>query len=222
MFLKGFLPLFQPENLLFLFQGLLVTLQLAVISIAISAVIGLVVGVVRFARLPFLSALAGAYVDLIRNLPLLLLIFFAKYGLGALGLKMEAFQAGVTALSVFAGAIIAEIVRGGLNSIPKGQWEAARSQGFSYVQTLRFIILPQALKKMIPALVQQFITLTKDTSYVYIINVKELTSMGAILFNLHNNAMQTMLLIALVFFVINFGMSVVARRLEYRLKAASY
>lgn len=222
MFFKGFLPLVRWENLLFLGKGFVVTLELAVISIVVSSVIGLVVGVARYARVPGLSALAGLYVDLIRNLPLLLLIFFAKYGLGALGIKMGAFQAGVAALSVFTGAIIAEIVRGGLNSIHPGQWEAARSQGFTYVQTLRFIILPQALRKMIPALVQQFITLTKDTSYVYIINVKELTSVGAIIFNLNNNAMQTMLLISLVFFVVNFSISIMARRIERRLAAASY
>ena len=222
MFFKGFLPLLRWENLLFLGQGFVVTLELAAISILVSAVIGLIVGVARHARVPGLSALAGLYVDLIRNLPLLLLIFFTKYGLGALGIKMGAFQAGVTALSVFTGAIIAEIVRGGLNAIHPGQWEAARSQGFTYIETLRFIILPQALRKMIPALVQQFITVTKDTSYVYIINVKELTSVGAILFNLYNNAMQTMLLISLVFFAVNFGMSIVARRIERRLAAASY
>lgn len=222
MFWQGFAVLLQPENLAFLARGLVVTLELAAVSATLSLALGVVVGVVRYARLPLLSTLAGLYIDTIRNLPLLLLIFFSKYGLGALGLKLQAFSAGVLALTVFTGAIMAEIVRGGLNGVDRGQWEAARSQGFTYVQTLRLIILPQALRKMIPALVQQVITLTKDTSYVYIINVKELTSAGVILFNLHKNPMQTMIAIAGVFFVINFALSALARRIERRLAAAGY
>lgn len=220
LFFQGFLALLRPESLLFLGKGLLVTLELAALSGGLSVVIGIAVGVARYSGVRGLAALAGLYVDTIRNLPLLLLIFFSKYGLGALGLKLEAFTAGVTALTVFTAAVVAEIVRGGLNAVDRGQWEAARSQGFTYVQTLRHVILPQALRKMIPALVQQVITLTKDTSYVYIINVKELTSVGVILFNLHQNPMQTMISIALLFFAINFGLSLLARRLEARLAAA--
>lgn len=215
--------LLTANNLLFLGSGLWVSLQLAIFGIALSFGFGTLLGIARFSRLPVLSQAAEVYVEAVRNLPLLVVIFFMRFGTPYIGIKFaDAFYAGLAGLTVFTSAVIAEIVRGGLQSIEKGQWEAARSQGFNFGQTLWHIVLPQAMRRMIPPLVSQFITLTKDTSYVQVISVKELTSSGRIISSQDNNPLETFALIAVLYFVINYGMSIVARRLERRLAGRSF
>ena len=113
-------------------------------------------------------------VEIIRNLPLLLIIFFTYFALPEAGLKLEITTAAIVALTIFEAAMISEIVRSGLLSIEKGQIEAARASGLSYIQALRHIILPQALRRMVPPLVSQFISLLKDTSLAVVISLPEL------------------------------------------------
>lgn len=211
------------NNVAFLLSGLWVSVQLAVAGIVLSFAFGTLLGIARFSRLPFLSQAAAVYVEAIRNLPLLLVIFFMRFGTPYIGIKFsDAFYAGLAGLTVFTAAVIAEIVRGGLQSIEKGQWEAARSQGFTFAQTLWHIVLPQAMRRMIPPMVSQFITLTKDTSYVQVISVKELTSSGRIISSQDNNPLETFALVAVLYFILNYGMSLVARRVERRLAGRSF
>ena len=212
--------LLRPEFFSSLGKGLLVTLQIAATAIVLSFFFGTLVGIARYSRHPILGRLAAIYVEAIRNVPLLLLILFARFVS-----RLKPVNAGIAAMTVFTTAIIAEIVRGGLISVDKGQWEAARSQGFSYWQTLRHIVLPQALRRMIPPLLSQFTTVIKDTSYVWVVGVEELTGKGMIILGQFSSTAAFFAVfgfIGLVYFVLNFVLGQVARRQEARLRMAGF
>lgn len=212
-----FLGAFSSQNLLFLLEGFYVTLKVAFISIIFSFIIGGLLGTFRFAKIPFLSKILAVVVETIRNLPLLLIILFTYFALPEIGINLSITVSAIVALTVFESAMLAEIVRGGLNSIEKGQMEAARSSGLSYVQALRLIILPQALRRMVPNLVSQFISLLKDTSLAVVIALPELLHHAKII-----QAQQTsyvipiFILIAFMYFVVNYGLSLIAKRLELK------
>ncbi|MDR1775256.1 MAG: amino acid ABC transporter permease [Actinomycetes bacterium] len=200
-----------------LLEGLKLTLYISGVSILIAFVFGIVVGVMRYSRVPVISWIATAYIEFIRNIPLVLLMLFCF-----LVFQLKDVTAAIFALSIFTTAVIAEVVRGGLNSIPKGQWEAARSQGMSYLQILRHIVLPQAVTKMIPPIVSQFVTAIKDSSFALLLGVVELTARSNILKGLFPAVGQILTIyavIAAMYFVINFAISVVARALQKRLSA---
>ena len=210
---------YSPDNLAFLVDGFLVTLKIAAISIVLSFLIGGLIGILRYAKVPVISAVLAVVVETIRNLPLILIIFFVYFGLQdpKVGLEMSISTAAITALTIFESAMLSEIIRGGLNSIPKGQIEAARSSGMSYIQTLWHIILPQALRNMVPPIVSQFISLLKDTSLAVIIALPELTHHGQVIYAQNiNYVWPVLILVALMYFVVNYGLSIVARRLEVR------
>lgn len=224
----GLTVLFKPSYLAFMGKGLLVTLQVGIFAIVLSFLFGTVLGVLRFGgqmltsgaggtMRRFLARAAAIYIEAIRNLPSLLLILAARFWL-----KLPGVWAGVAGLGLFTSAVIGEIVRGGLNGVDKGQWEAATSQGFTEVQTLRLIILPQALKRVIPPLTSQFITVIKDSAYVGALAVVELTEAGKIIFNREHNPLETFFFIAVVYFIINFSVSRLSRALERRLAAQSF
>ncbi|MDM5153444.1 amino acid ABC transporter permease [Bacillus sp. DX1.1] len=205
------------DHFLFLLKGLLVTLEIAVVAILLSFIIGSVIGTLRYTKIPIVSPILAFIVEIIRNLPLLLIIFFTYFALPEAGLKLEITTAAIVALTIFEAAMISEIVRSGLLSIEKGQIEAARASGLSYVQTLRYIILPQALRRMVPPLVSQFISLLKDTSLAVVISLPELMHNAQIINGQNVNYMiPTFILVACMYFVVNYSLSLVSRRLESR------
>lgn len=209
--------LLRPENLLFLADGAVVTLEIAVFSMIFSLVLGIALGVARFSGDRLISPLAAVYVEAVRNTPTLLFILGFRFMT-----SLPPVQAGIAAMTVFTSAIVAEIVRGGLNSIPRGQWEAGKSQGFTYVQVLRHIVLPQALRNMIPPLVSQGTTVIKDTSFVWAVGIEELTGKGMIIMGKYGTTAQVFTLfglIALTYFVFNYSLSAFARSLHKRLMA---
>ncbi len=204
-------------NLSFILQGFGMTLLVAALSILFSFVLGTLLGILRYTRVPLLNRLLAVIIDLIRNLPLLLIIYFMYIVLPQLGLKLPPFWAAIAALTLFEGAMISEIVRGGLTSVDRGQIEAARSSGLGYAQTMRHIILPQALRRMAPPLVSQFISLLKDTSLAIIISLPEIMHNVQILQgHSPNYVIPALILAALLYFVVNYTLSVIARRLEAR------
>ncbi|AUI35193.1 amino acid ABC transporter permease [Geobacillus sp. G4] len=208
---------YAPAHLKFLLQGFLVTLEVAFISIVLSFVFGIIIGVIRYTKIPVLSQFLAVMVETIRNLPLLLIIFFTYFALPEVGLKLDKLYAAIAALVIFESAMLSEIVRSGLQSIDKGQIEAARSSGLTYVQTLWYIILPQALRRMVPPIVSQFISLLKDTSLAIVISLPELMNHAQIINGRNVNfVIPIFILVAFMYFIVNYSLSLLSRRLEYR------
>ncbi|WP_223068835.1 amino acid ABC transporter permease [Paenibacillus caui] len=206
---------YSGEFLAFLLQGFLITLKIALISIVLSFTFGCLIGIVRYSKVPVLSPVLAFIVEILRNLPLLLIILFSRFALPDFGIKLGPEGAAIVALTVFEMAMISEIVRGGLGSIPKGQIEAGRSSGLTYIQTLRYIVLPQGLRRMVPPMVSQFISLLKDTSLATAISLAELMHNAQIVIgHSYNYSIPILLLCAVLYFVVNFVLSMVSRRLE--------
>jgi polar amino acid transport system permease protein len=160
-----------------LMVGLWTTMWLSAISSVLALFIGLITGLARISKNLTLRGLAAIYVEFIRGTPLLVQIFIAYFFIGTV-FNLDRNVAGVGALAIFAGAYVAEMVRAGIQAIPKGQMEAARSLGMNLFQAMRYIILPQAFKKILPPLAGQFISLIKDSSLVSVIAITDLTKSG--------------------------------------------
>jgi len=162
-------------------KGLWATSWISGISIVLALLIGVVACGMRLSKKTFLQRLAGIYIESIRSTPLLAQLYFFYFGLPSLHVNLNEVQTGILALSLNSGAYVAEIVRAGIVSIPSGQTEAATAYGLSYLQRMRYVILPQALGVTIPALLGQFIVLVKDSSLVSLISVLELTRAGQLM-----------------------------------------
>ena len=205
-------------NIRFLLMGLEVTVLISVVSVLLSFIIGSVLGIIRYSRIKYLSAVVGFIIDIIRNLPLLLIIFFTYFGLPNFGFKPETIPAAIIAMTVFESMMLAEIVRSGLNAVDVGQMEGARSVGMSFVQALWHIILPQAYKKMIPAIISQFVSLIKDTSLATIIVVPELMQHAQVVYGQNDNYILPMFAaLAVLYFIICFSLSLLGNFIDRRL-----
>ena len=159
-------------------KGAVITAELTLVSILIGALIGTIVGVVRVSGRPILSGLAAGYVTLMRGVPLLVTLLFLYYGLPSAGVRLDAFTVAIIALSITSGAYIGEIVRAGIQSIDPGQLRAARSLGMSWAKAMRRIILPQAMRRVLPPLTNEALTLLKNTSLVSTIALADLLRAG--------------------------------------------
>jgi len=211
----NFVEAFSWVNIRFLLDGLLITVEVAVLSIIFSFIIGSLLGLVRYLKIPFISKVVGLLIDLIRNLPLLLIIFFTYFALPQIGIRFDIFWSAIAAMTIFESAMLSEIIRAGLNSVPKGQTEAGLSTGLTYSQTLLFIIIPQAFKAMVPPILSQFISLIKDTSLAVIISLPEITHNAKIIYGQNTNYVIPMFIaMALLYFSICFALSRVVKRLK--------
>jgi len=198
--------------------GLSLSIALAGISLFVSFFIGLVFGLGRLSKNTVISTLSILYIEIIRGNPLIMVIFWVYFFSPIItGMQIDVFWSATIAFTIFSGAYLAEIVRAGVTAIPYGQFEASTASGLNYFQTMRFVVLPQALKIMIPAFVGQFIALFKDTSLAYIIGVFELTTVAQTLNNrLMIYPFEIYTTIAILYFLCCYSMSIVARRLELK------
>ena len=194
------------------------TLRLAIPAIVLGFSIGVFVGLARLARARWISVPATLYVEFIRGVPLVMVIFWIWFIIPQL-LKLPIPEYGValTAFVIFEAAYFGEIVRAGIQSVPRGQVEAATAVGLTFAQTMRFVVLPQAIRNMVPALVTQMIVLFKDTSLASIIGYVDLTKAAQIVNNREIKPFELYLFIAVVYFIFTYSMSLFARRFERRL-----
>lgn len=212
---------FSWSNIVFLLDGLLVTIQVAISTIFISIIVGFILGIIRYLEIPGISRMVGWIIDLIRNLPLLLVIFFMYFALPQLGISLNVFWSTVVAMSIFEATMISEILRGGLMALPNGQGEAGLASGLTRFNVLRYVLLPQATKDILPSLISQLIALIKDTSLATIITLPELTHNARIIYGQDTSYVIPMFIaLAGFYFVICFALSVFSKRLAKRMEVA--
>lgn len=212
-----FIGAFSFDNLRFLLDGLQVTVSVSAISIVLSFLIGALAGTLRFSNIPVLSRILGLVIDIIRNLPLLLIIFFTYFALPQIGIRFDIFWSAIAALTIFESAMLSEIFRAGLNAVPDGQTEAGLSTGLSYLQTMVIIIIPQAFRSMIPAIISQLISLVKDSSLAIIISLPEITHHARIIYGQDTNYVLPMFVaLTISYFVICYLLSSLSRYLEHK------
>ncbi len=197
-------------------DGLLMTIKISILSIILGSIMGVAGALCRISHSFLLRSIGNIYVEWIRNTPLLIQILFIYFGLGVF-FSLSPMAASVLALSFFAGAYITEIIRAGIQSIHRGQREAALSIGMTEWQAMRLVILPQAIKRILPPLAGQFITLVKDSSLVSVIAVTDLTYVAKNIVTITFRAFEVWLAIAAFYFMLSFGLSLVVRKLEKRL-----
>jgi glutamate transport system permease protein len=199
-------------------RGLVATLRAALVAMVLSMAVGAVLAVGRLSRRAWVARPAGAWVELFRGLPLLLLIFFLFLALPAVGITISVFWALVAGLTLYNGAVFGEIFRAGILSLPRGQTEAAYAIGLRRGQTLRLILIPQAVRRMLPALISQLVTLLKDTSLGFVIGYAELLRNGrtAVEFLGGRYSIPIYTAIAVVYIAVNASLSFLARWLDRR------
>jgi His/Glu/Gln/Arg/opine family amino acid ABC transporter permease subunit len=229
----GFEPFLDWPIWRFLLEGFWLTIRIAGYAIVFSILIGITMAVCRLAPMKPVAWAAASYVEVFRATPLLLLIFFVFFGAGRVEMEwLDSLPLGsqivdeqghirplpsvVIALTLYNSAVVAEIVRAGILSISRGVIEAARSVGLSYLQSMRFVAIPMALRRMMPGLVSQLVTLFKDTSLASILSIPELLRRGRIIYDnpIDANSLETLTVIGIMYFIPAYCLSLLAQRLE--------
>ena len=205
------------NSLPLLLAGAGVTIEITAIAVGLGFVFGLITSVCRLSGVKILNILAVCFVNIIRGTPLLVQIFLIYFALPMIiGERINPFVAAVAACSVNSGAYVAEIFRAGIQSVDKGQMEAGRSLGLSWMQTMRYIILPQAFKHVIPPLGNEFISMTKETSLVSVIGFEELTRRGQLIIAKTYGSFEIWLTVAFIYLVMTFTIAQLVSYLERR------
>jgi polar amino acid transport system permease protein len=203
-----------------LLHGALVTVEVTVGAIVLGCILGLVIGLARLdPRRRFVYALGTAYVSFIRGTPLLVQLFIWFFGLPHFGINLPAFLCGVLGMGVYSGAYVSEIVRGAIQSIDRGQMEAARSLGMPYSMAMRQIVVPQAVVRMIPPLGNEFIALIKNSSLVSLLTIADVMHEGQKIISVSYRSLEVYLAVALVYFVLTNLTGFALRSAERRLGA---
>jgi polar amino acid transport system permease protein len=201
----------------FFFKGLWMTSKIAFISLLTCTLIGFVLGIFRAGDNKILKFIIGIYVSFVRGTPFVVQIFIIFFIFPEWGIQLEAFPAALLAMAIMGSAFICEIVAGGINSIPKGQWEAAISSGLSFTQQLRLVIVPQAMRVILPPLVGQYVLLIKDTSVVSVIGVMELTRVGWVTVVRIPEGLMVFSLVGILYFSISYPLILLSNYLERRM-----
>jgi polar amino acid transport system permease protein len=203
-----------------LLRGALVTIEVTLASLLLGCVMGLLIGLGRLKpQRRLIYGFCTAYVAVIRGTPLLVQLFILFFGLPQFGLLLPAFFCGVVGLGLYSGAYISEVVRGAIQSIDRGQMEAARSIGLSSGKAMRYVVLPQAVVRMIPPLGNEFIALIKNSALVSLLTIHDLMHEGQKIISVSYRSLEVYLAIAVVYFILTGVTSLVLRRIELRLRA---
>ncbi len=201
-------------------KGALYTLMFALVSMVLGLILGFSVALVRVARLPVLSQIAAVYVSAMRGTPLLVQIFVIYYGLPGIGIEFDPVSAGILALTLNVSAYLSESMRGAMSGVSQGQWQAAQSLGFTWWQSMRYIIAPQALRLAVPSLSNSLISLIKDTSLVSVITVTELMLATKEVIAQTFQPLPLYLAAAGIYWVLSASFERVQKRVEARLEAS--
>ena len=202
-----------------LLMGAGITLKITVLSVALGILIGLFMGIARICRIRLFRMIAAVYVDFFRGTPLFVQIFLVYFALPLLtGQRSDPYVAAISACGLNSGAYVAEIFRSGIQSIDKGQMEAGRSLGMTWVQTMRYIVVPQAFKRVIPQLGNEFIALLKDSSLVSVIGFEELTRRGQLIIAKTYASVEIWTCVAIIYLVMTLTISRFVAYLEWRCK----
>jgi His/Glu/Gln/Arg/opine family amino acid ABC transporter permease subunit len=204
------------DNFPYLLSGVKFTIALASLVILIGTFLGVILGLMQESRSRLVRYPANLIVEITRGTPLIMQMFFIFFGLPALGIRLSTFPSAAIAMSLFAAGNAAEIVRGAIDSLPLGQFDAAKSLGMNYVQMMIYVILPQALRRMIPPMMGLFTTLIKDTSLAAIIGAFELTRAAQEIIERTFHSLEIYLVAAALYFLICYPLSYYTRKVEQR------
>ncbi|WP_286934308.1 MULTISPECIES: amino acid ABC transporter permease [Aminobacterium] len=196
--------------------GASITVKASMLAVIFGAIIGVFVGALRVVPFTPLKSLAAAYIYVIRGTPLLIQLFLIYFGLPSLGINLPAFAAGIIGLSINSAGYVGEIVRGGIEAVPKGQWEAAKVLGLSYLGTMRHIILPQAIRNMLPAFGNEFVTLIKESSLLSTLAIADLTMVGQQVRSVTYASFETFIMVGLIYLFLTSFTSLGLQFLEKR------
>ena len=208
---------FLPKYYTTYIDATVTTLKVSLIALLIGLLLGIVICLAKISTIKVLNVLATIYVEVIRNTPILVQIMIIYFALPEVGISFTPFMSAVIALSINSGAYVSEIFRSGILAIDKGQMEAGRSLGLSYFQTMKFIILPQALKNSLPALGNEFISLVKESSIVYFVGVADIMFAANTVKNATYETFGPYLIAAAIYFIITSVLSFLVKRLEKKL-----
>lgn len=209
------------DSLPFLWRGLLVTLSVSALVVVLSLVVGSVLGVLRVFGSEILHPIIQGFSDVVRGIPVLVLIFFVFYGLPSVGINLNSYVAAVVALTLFSAAQVTELARGALQSIHHGQTEAGKAIGLDFNQRIIFVILPQAVRRFLPAWVNSVTDAVKGSALVSLIGVVDLMQAIQQVIGRTYNALPLYLIGAAIYFIINFGLSTLSQRIERRMTFAN-
>ncbi|SHF67727.1 amino acid ABC transporter membrane protein 2, PAAT family (TC 3.A.1.3.-) [Desulfacinum infernum DSM 9756] len=202
----------------FFLKGLWMTVAVSGLSLVMGTAIGFAAGIVRASRVPVLGKLLFAYVDFMRGTPFLVQVFIVFFILPEWGIQLEAFSAAVLSLTLYAGAYICEIVSGGITAVPPGQTEAAKATGLNWFQRMRYVVMPQAMKTILPPLVGQYVLLIKDSSVVSVIGVTDVTRVGWFTVQRIPEGLMVFGLVGILYFVVCYPLIRLANQLEKKLR----
>ena len=208
---------FLPKYYTTYIDATVTTLKVSLFALLIGLLLGIVICLAKISTIKVLNVLATIYVEVIRNTPILVQIMIIYFALPEVGISFTPFMSAIIALSINSGAYVSEIFRSGILAIDKGQMEAGRSLGLSYFQTMKFIILPQALKNSLPALGNEFISLVKESSIVYFVGVADIMFAANTVKNATYETFGPYLIAAAIYFIITSVLSFLVKRLEKKL-----
>lgn len=215
-----FLMFWEYRN--YFFTGIQYTLLLAAIGVVAGFILGMLVALLRMSPWRIVRFIGTTWVEFLRGTPMVVQLFIIHYGFASFGINFTPIQSGAITLSINSSAYLAEIFRAGIEGVDRGQSEAARSLGMSKGKTMRFIVMPQAIKNVLPAIGNEFITIIKESSIVSFIGVTDLMKQAGSVVNITYDGLTPYLIIALMYFVVTFTLSKILGAFERKLKTSDH